>query len=46
MTNPMDTVQVRNAYLLPYTNDTRQLYTYQLDRWCLVERAAPPSALA
>lgn len=33
MTYSMDAAEVRNAYLMPYTNNTRMTYTYQLDRW-------------
>lgn len=33
MKTHMDAVGVRNAFLLPYSNGTRQTYTYQLDRW-------------
>jgi integrase/recombinase XerD len=33
MTNLMQTVEVRDAYLLPYSSNTRLTYTYQLDRW-------------
>lgn len=33
MTDDIDTMTVRNAYLLPYANHTLELYTYQLDRW-------------
>src|SRR4051794_32671291 len=33
MTDNLDTRAARNAYLLPYTNHTLEVYTYQLDRW-------------
>lgn len=33
MPTPTEVRQVRDAYLLPYSNNTLLTYTYQLDRW-------------
>ncbi|KQT89318.1 hypothetical protein ASG49_16180 [Marmoricola sp. Leaf446] len=33
MTYFNDAIEVRNVYLLPYVKNTRETYTYQLDRW-------------